>query len=52
MRYYHERKYIFTECTCHSCQILKEPEFSQQIYEKYPNTEFQENLPSGSTVVP
>jgi len=34
VRYYHKHKYIFTQSTCYSCQILKKHEFSQQISKK------------------
>jgi len=34
------------------CQILKKPEFSRQIFEKYPNTEFHCNPSSSSRFFP
>ena len=40
------------ESTRYSCQILIKPEFSRQIFEKYTNIKFHENLYSGSRVVP
>jgi hypothetical protein len=41
-----------SSCTHYSFQILMEPEFSQQTFEKYSNINFHENLSSGSRVIP
>jgi hypothetical protein len=38
--------------TCLSCQILMELEMSQQIFEKCSDITFNENLSSGSPVIP
>jgi hypothetical protein len=35
-----------------SCQILSRLEFSLQVFEKYSNIKFQENLSSASRVAP
>jgi len=48
-------KYVqWSSCksTRYSCQISKELEFSQQIFDKYSNTKFNENPSSESRDVP
>jgi len=51
-RYYYKCRNIFTWTADYSCQILNKLEFSLQVFEKFSNTKFQENLSSGSRVVP
>jgi len=41
-----------TESTHYSCQILIKPEFSRQIFKKYTNIKFHENLSCGIRVIP
>jgi len=36
----------------YTCQIQMKLEFSQQIFKKYSNIKFLENLPSGSCILP
>jgi len=51
-RWYQTCTQVFMWSTCYSCQILIKLAHSQQIFKKYPNTKFNENLSSGSWVVP
>jgi hypothetical protein len=39
------------ESTSYSCQAFMKLEFSEQIFEKYSNIKFHENLSNGSQVV-
>ena len=43
---------IFMSSARYSCQTLMNLEFSQQIFEKYSNIKFNDNLSSGSGIVP
>jgi hypothetical protein len=48
--YIHTYMYIHTHT--HARHILMEPEFSRQIFERYPNIKFNENTSSRIRVVP
>ena len=37
---------------CYSCQIVFKLEYSQQVFEKYPDIKFNENPFSGSRILP
>jgi hypothetical protein len=51
--YYHTfTYYAFMWCTRYSCQFLMKVEFSRQIFEKYSNTKFHENLFKRIRVLP
>ena len=43
---------VFMYSAPYFCQILTKLEFSEQIFEKYSNTEFHETSSIGSRVVP
>jgi len=43
---------VFMYSRHYSCQILIKHKFLQQIFEKYCNIKFHENLSNGSPVVP
>ena len=51
-RYNHKCVLVFMSSTRSCCQILIKREFSQHIFETYANIRFNENLSSGSRLVP
>jgi hypothetical protein len=51
VRYDHKCILVLVYSTRYSCPILMKVEFSGQIFEKYSNVIFHENLSSGSQVV-
>jgi hypothetical protein len=51
MRYEKKFTLLFMQSTRYSNQILMKPVFSRQIFDKYSNTGFHENPPSGSRAV-
>jgi hypothetical protein len=52
MRYDQECILVLMWSTSYSCQILINPEFSRQIFDKYSDMKFHEKPSSGSRVVP
>jgi hypothetical protein len=50
-RYYYKCTYVFLWGTSYSCRILMKLELSQQVFEKYSNTNFHENSSTRSRVV-
>ena len=51
-RYDHKHILVFMYSTHYSCQSVMKLEFSRQVFEKYSNIKFHENLSSGSRVIP
>jgi hypothetical protein len=51
-RYYHKCAYMSMSRTRYVCQILRTREFSRKSFEKYSNTNFNENPSSERQVVP
>jgi hypothetical protein len=49
--YDHKCILTFMHCAHNSCHVLMKIEFSKQMFEKYSNTKFDENLSSGTQLV-
>jgi hypothetical protein len=50
--YYHKCVLVFMWSNYYYCQSLMKPEFSRQLFEKYPNIKFHEIPFSGRRVIP